>query len=130
MHWHACSKLLKVSVYLFSYRGSWKLKYCCLCMMHQTFSQLCSFDYTTKTVKIYKAPWSIQDKPRFAYRGLLLGEAQVFKEIFFILLVVLYYDQRIMIHMIFYLFIYFCRYVKALFTNYCNQADYWIYVLC
>jgi len=59
-------------------------------MVNQTFSQLCSFDYTTKKVKIYKAPWSIQDKPRFAYRGLLLGEAQVFKEKIFILLAVLY----------------------------------------
>ncbi|KAK7394249.1 hypothetical protein VNO78_14771 [Psophocarpus tetragonolobus] len=42
----------------------------------ETFSQLCSFDYTTKTVKIYKAPWSIQDKPRFAYRGLLLDTSR------------------------------------------------------
>jgi N-acetyl-beta-hexosaminidase len=40
----------------------------------QTFSQLCSFDYSTKTVQIYKAPVSIRDKPRFPYRGLLLGE--------------------------------------------------------
>ncbi|KAJ1443122.1 Glycoside hydrolase family 20, catalytic domain [Sesbania bispinosa] len=42
----------------------------------ETFSQLCSFDYTTKTVQIYKAPWSIQDKPRFAYRGLLLDTSR------------------------------------------------------
>ncbi|KAG2403854.1 Beta-hexosaminidase 1 [Vigna angularis] len=42
----------------------------------ETFSQLCSFDYTTKKVKIYKAPWSIQDKPRFAYRGLLLDTSR------------------------------------------------------
>ncbi|KAK3028812.1 hypothetical protein RJ639_038639 [Escallonia herrerae] len=38
----------------------------------ETFSQLCTFDYETKTVKVYKAPWYIKDKPRFAYRGLLL----------------------------------------------------------
>ncbi|WJX88632.1 beta-N-acetylhexosaminidase [Trifolium repens] len=42
----------------------------------ETFSQLCSFDYTTKTVKIHKAPWSIQDKPRFAYRGLMLDTSR------------------------------------------------------
>ncbi|XP_019452564.1 PREDICTED: beta-hexosaminidase 1-like [Lupinus angustifolius] len=42
----------------------------------ETFSQLCSFDYTTKTVQIYKAPWSIRDKPRFAYRGLLLDTSR------------------------------------------------------
>lgn len=39
----------------------------------QTMSQLCIFDYGVKTVQIHKAPWFIQDKPRFAYRGLLLG---------------------------------------------------------
>ncbi|XP_057436360.1 beta-hexosaminidase 1 [Lotus japonicus] len=42
----------------------------------ETFSQLCSFDYTTKTVQIYKAPWSIQDKPRFAFRGLMLDTSR------------------------------------------------------
>ncbi|XP_061372251.1 beta-hexosaminidase 1-like [Gastrolobium bilobum] len=42
----------------------------------ETFSQLCSFDYTTKTVQIYKAPWSIRDKPRFAYRGLMLDTSR------------------------------------------------------
>ena len=41
----------------------------------QTFSQLCTFDYGLKTVQIYKASWYIQDEPRFAYRGLLLGKA-------------------------------------------------------
>lgn len=39
----------------------------------QTFSQLCAFDYGTKSVQVYKAPWYILDKPRFPYRGLLLG---------------------------------------------------------
>ncbi|TKY50644.1 Beta-hexosaminidase 1 [Spatholobus suberectus] len=31
----------------------------------ETFSQLCSFDYTTKTVQIYKVPWSIRDNLDF-----------------------------------------------------------------
>ncbi|GKU91856.1 hypothetical protein SLEP1_g5670 [Rubroshorea leprosula] len=42
----------------------------------ETFSQLCVFDYGTKSVQIYKAPWYIQDKPRFAYRGLLLDTSR------------------------------------------------------
>ncbi|KAB5538865.1 hypothetical protein DKX38_016398 [Salix brachista] len=42
----------------------------------ETFSQLCAFDYETKAVQIYKAPWYILDKPRFAFRGLLLDTSR------------------------------------------------------
>ncbi|KAJ4719811.1 Beta-hexosaminidase [Melia azedarach] len=42
----------------------------------ETFSQLCYFDYETKSVQVYKAPWYIQDKPRFAFRGLLLDTSR------------------------------------------------------
>ncbi|XP_027937908.1 beta-hexosaminidase 1-like isoform X2 [Vigna unguiculata] len=42
----------------------------------ETFSQLCSFDYTTKKVHISKVPWSVRDKPRFQYRGLLLDTSR------------------------------------------------------
>ncbi|KAE7996850.1 hypothetical protein FH972_001539 [Carpinus fangiana] len=44
----------------------------------ETFSQLCAFDYETKSVLVYKAPWYIRDKPRFAYRGLLLDTSRHF----------------------------------------------------
>uniref|UniRef100_A0A5B6Z2A4 Beta-hexosaminidase n=1 Tax=Davidia involucrata TaxID=16924 RepID=A0A5B6Z2A4_DAVIN len=47
----------------------------------ETFSQLCTFDYETKTVQVYKAPWYIQDKPRFVYRGLLLDTSRHYEPI-------------------------------------------------
>ncbi|GAA0152650.1 glycosidase [Lithospermum erythrorhizon] len=42
----------------------------------ETISQLCIFNYEAKTVEIYKAPWFIQDKPRFSYRGLMLDTSR------------------------------------------------------
>ncbi|CAI0443035.1 unnamed protein product [Linum tenue] len=42
----------------------------------ETFSQLCVFDYGTKSVQIHKAPWFIQDKPRFNYRGMMIDTSR------------------------------------------------------
>ncbi|XP_021813825.1 beta-hexosaminidase 1-like [Prunus avium] len=42
----------------------------------ETFSQLCTFDYGSKSVLVNRAPWSIRDSPRFAYRGLLLDTSR------------------------------------------------------
>ncbi|XP_077220055.1 beta-hexosaminidase 1 [Tasmannia lanceolata] len=42
----------------------------------ETFSQLCTFNYETKSVEVYQAPWYIQDEPRFPFRGLLLDTAR------------------------------------------------------
>lgn len=42
----------------------------------ETFSQLCQFNYESKSVEVNNAPWYIQDKPRFLYRGLLLDTSR------------------------------------------------------
>jgi len=42
----------------------------------ETFSQLCTYDYETKSIQIYKAPWYIRDRPSFAFRGLLLDTSR------------------------------------------------------
>lgn len=61
--------------FLLNVMDSFLIILCVLFLMRmlQTFSQLCAFDYSTKSVQIYKAPWFIQDTPRFQYRGLLIG---------------------------------------------------------
>ncbi|XP_078429452.1 beta-hexosaminidase 1 [Wolffia australiana] len=42
----------------------------------ETFSQLCSFNFKTKEVQVHKAPWYINDKPRFTFRGLLIDTSR------------------------------------------------------
>lgn len=79
---------LSVNIELTARKEWWVYEWLELCMItipfiffaviFQTFSQLCAFDYETKAVQIYRAPWYILDKPRFAYRGLLLGETHFF----------------------------------------------------
>uniref|UniRef100_A0A803QMT3 Beta-hexosaminidase n=1 Tax=Cannabis sativa TaxID=3483 RepID=A0A803QMT3_CANSA len=42
----------------------------------KTFSQLCRFNYITKTVEVNRVPWTIIDEPRFSYRGLLIDTSR------------------------------------------------------
>lgn len=110
-----------------------------LTMLHlynfQTFSQLCTFDYDSKSVVIYQAPWYIQDKPRFAYRGLLLGELQLCQLAILLLLsvwrfhssVILYRQLSSMVNLhrdyrssLSPCYYHLCRYIKALLPDRCN----------
>ena len=45
-------------------------------LLLQTFSQLCYFDFILSVTGLHSAPWTIIDKPRFPYRGLLIGMMQ------------------------------------------------------
>ncbi|CAI9092477.1 OLC1v1027726C1 [Oldenlandia corymbosa var. corymbosa] len=47
----------------------------------ETMSQLCVYDYESKSVKVFKAPWFIQDQPRFQYRGLLLDTSRHYQPV-------------------------------------------------
>ncbi|RZC86879.1 hypothetical protein C5167_030235 [Papaver somniferum] len=44
----------------------------------QTFSQLCQFNFKTRTIEVHHAPWSISDGPRFSFRGLLIDTSRHF----------------------------------------------------
>ncbi|KAK4356231.1 hypothetical protein RND71_025202 [Anisodus tanguticus] len=41
----------------------------------QTFSQACHFNFTTRTIEVHQVPWAIVDRPRFSFRGLLIGHS-------------------------------------------------------
>ncbi|KAL5580075.1 hypothetical protein UlMin_012517 [Ulmus minor] len=42
----------------------------------QTFGQLCQFNFKTRVIEVDQVPWTIVDRPRFSYRGLLIDTAR------------------------------------------------------
>ncbi|XP_071734718.1 beta-hexosaminidase 3 [Rutidosis leptorrhynchoides] len=42
----------------------------------QTFSQLCHFNIKARNIIVSQAPWTIIDRPRFPYRGLLIDTSR------------------------------------------------------
>ncbi|KAG2713485.1 hypothetical protein I3760_04G178100 [Carya illinoinensis] len=42
----------------------------------QTFSQLCYFNFTLEVIQVPRVPWTVIDKPRFSYRGLLIDTSR------------------------------------------------------
>lgn len=47
----------------------------------ETFSQLCAFNFTSKTVVVSNAPWDIRDAPRFKYRGVLIDTGRHYQPV-------------------------------------------------
>ena len=42
----------------------------------ETFSQLAAFNFTSRAYEVQQAPWHVEDRPRFNFRGVMVDTAR------------------------------------------------------